>query len=62
MLKTGKHPYKVFKPPPGVKILGVLACFAKNKQLGGWQGIENIDYWITRRQNILDFTASHMIY
>ena len=38
VLKTCKHPYKVSKATPGVKILDILPWLAKNKESGGREG------------------------
>ena len=46
VLKTCKHPYKVSKATPGVKILDILPWLAKNKEFGGREGggVENFDH------------------
>ena len=38
VLKTRKHPYKVSKVTPGVKIIDILPCLAKNKEFAGGGG------------------------
>ena len=43
VLKTCKHPYKVSKATPGVKILDILPWLAKNKEFGGRGGSRK--YW-----------------
>ena len=38
VLKTCKHPHKVFKPKPSVKIKDILPCLPKNKEFGSGGG------------------------
>ena len=48
VLKTCKHPHKVFKPKPGVKIIDILPL-AKNKEFGGGGGSRK--YWSLNKRN-----------
>ena len=41
VLKTCKHPYKVSKATPGIKILDILPCLAKSKVFFGRGGNRN---------------------
>ena len=44
VLKTCKHPHKVSKATPGIKILDILLGWPKTRNLVVEEGIENIDH------------------
>ena len=50
VLKTCKHPHKVFKPKPSVKIKDILPCLPKNKEFGGGGGSRK--YWSLNKRNM----------